>query len=136
MKCHEIDTLLLFMYFSFLLSFCNNWIFYWKTSDHRAAVHLNTLSTFLWIPLRTYWICYFTYLYLSFHFDGLSKAGHTCSTNGNEFSSFLVPNRIECLTCCLPHLGSFVFTKPICWCNYQKFFYFIFYNEESTWTLQ
>lgn len=43
--------------FSFLVDVCNTWFFDWKTSsDHRAAVQLKTLSTFLRIPSWTYWI--------------------------------------------------------------------------------
>lgn len=61
---------------SFTVDVCNNCVFDWKTSDRRAAVHLKTLSTFLLGLTRS-----FTFFYLSLHSDGISSAGHMCSTD-------------------------------------------------------
>lgn len=82
------------------LTCCNRFSLNWKTSESRAALHLRSLSTFLWISLQTYFPPPSSCLYLSFNSDGVASVGH------KYFSSifcFVFSNRNECFTFHLPH---------------------------------
>lgn len=95
---------------SFTVDVCNNCVFDWKTSDRRAAVHLKTLSTFLLGLTRS-----FTFFYLSFHNDGISSAGHMCSTNIRQKQLFfsLVKTELNVLpVICLIYYLSIIAKTP------------------------